>query len=537
MWKKILWIIIFSFGICHAKYGQNKKYNLDASMFFLHSSDELKPLWLTANEWGVFSKYGQSEGLFNLGVNYQLVKNDFLSLKAGLRGVFNADVGESFLQEAYLNGNLWFVDFSIGKEQFSPVMYDDGLTSGLYLMNSNASPVPRVTIGVFEYMPLDFVNNWIEIKGGVSQGWLNDDRGTKANSAENILLHEKFAYMRLGNTKVRPYAGLIHSALFGGSRPDGTNIPVDFLATFKGDASVKLGETNATGAHMGLWDFGFSWNADFGKLNFYFQKPFADASGMKLWNRYDKDYIVGILIYPQKIKWLKGISVEVIKTDHQSGYGIPDPIYPTDYNDHKKGEIIWMDDIEDDFDSFMFEVFGEIQTGWTEDEVIRYLEVELDEGHKYGGRDDYMNNGEYYAGWTYHGVAMGTPLYHTASTVRKYAAPWNETDRVFFYNNRVNGIHLGGEGIISDQVSFRLKGTFTINKGTYGEEFTNRYSWDREDNYYFADSKNQMYTMAELRWDIKQLNGVKVKGVLAYDFGQLYNSVGGRVGITYSPDL
>jgi hypothetical protein len=497
-------------------------------------------MWLVANEWGRFEQFGYSGLQAEVGAQYQIVDAQKFKLTAGVRGIVNLDISESALQEAFVHGKAWFVDFSVGKEQYSPVIYDDALSSGMYLMNSNVRPVPRITVGIFDYLPLGFTNNWLEVKGGLSQGWLNDERIEKSNSANNLLLHEKFAYVRLGNTKVQPYAGLIHSALYGGTRPNGTKIPVDFWATFMAKGSSTLGggeETNAAGAHMGMWDFGVNWSNEKASVHVYYQKPFADASGLKLYNRYNKDYILGFLIQPKEVNGLKGLSLEVFRTDHQSGYGIPDPLYPVDYGSYKKGSIIWMHDIEGDLDGFMHEVFGETKTGWTEDEVSRYLEVELNEGHKYGGRDDYMNNGTYYNGWTYQGMTMGTALYHSADKVRRYADSWNETDQVFIYNNRVNGFHIGAEGQINSSLTYRVKSTYTINKGTYAEEFRGRSSWERTPDYFFSDSKKQFYSMVQLSWNTLWNKGLSLHGKLAFDAGQLYHSLGGQISITFVPGL
>lgn len=521
-------------------FAQEEAIKVDVSLHTQVSSNDIKPMWLVANEWGRFEQFGYFGMLTELGAKYSVFDDDNFTLNAGIRGLVNTDISESMLQEAYLSGNAWFLDFSIGKQQYSPIIYNDELTSGSFLMNSNARPVPRLTVGIFDYLPLGFTKNWLEIKGGISQGWLNDDRINKNNSANDVLLHEKFAYARLGNTKVKPYVGLVHSALFGGTRPNGSKIPVDFWATFMAKGSATLGggeETNAAGAHMGMWDFGLNWATEKADLHVYYQKPFADASGLKVYNRYDKDYYLGFLILPKEVEWLSGISFEVFRTDHQSGYGIPDPLYPVEYGDHKQGSIIWMDDISDDFDGFMYEVFGESRVGWTQDEVMRYLEVELNEGHMYGGRDDYMNNGFYYNGWVYDGMNMGTAVYHTADKVKRYADSWEYNDQVFFYNNRVNGFHIGVQGRLNSCLQYRIKSTYTINKGTYGEEFRGRYSWQRTEDYFFSSSKKQVYSLVELDWNMPWINNLSLKGKLAFDTGQLYNSVGGQLSLTYVPTL
>lgn len=515
---------------------QSGAVKVDVSLHTQVSTNNIKPMWLVANEWGRFEQFGYFGMLTELGAKYSVFDDDNFTLNAGVRGLVNTDISESMLQEAYLSGNAWFLDFSIGKQQYSPIIYNDELTSGSFLMNSNARPVPRVTVGIFDYLPLGFTKNWLEIKGGISQGWLNDDRINKNNSANDVLLHEKFAYARLGNTKVKPYVGLVHSALFGGTRPNGSKIPVDFWATFWAKGSATLGggeETNAAGAHMGMWDFGFNWSNNLANIHFYWQKPFADGSGMYINHGINRDNIIGLLVYPKDLNWLEGVSIEYFRTDNQSGKGIPDPMYPAGY---EKQGIIWFDQISD-FDQFMFDVFGEETIGWNKQDVVDYMVIHENYGNEYGGRDDYLNNGSYYYGWTYHGMNMGTALYHTADKVGRYADSWEYNDQVFFYNNRVNGFHIGVQGRLNSCLQYRIKSTYTINKGTYGEEFRGRYSWQRTEDYFFSSSKKQVYSLVELDWNMPWINNLSLKGKLAFDTGQLYNSVGGQLSLTYVPTL
>ena len=541
--KKLLVTISLYIYCISSLFAQSDSITFNVSTFGQAANHELQPLWMHANEWGKFPQYDQSSLLLYTGAKYSIVDKAQFSLSTGIGGVVNTELSESFLQEFYLKGKAWIFDFSIGMEAYSPTAYNDQLSSGLFITSSNARPVPRINTGINDYLPLGFTKKWVEVRGGISQGWLNDDRGSKSNSANDVLLHEKFAYMRLGNVRIQPYAGLVHSALYGGTRPNGTKIPIDFWATFTASGSAKIGggeETNAAGAHMGLWDFGFYFPLGDWEGQFYYQKPFADGSGMRLYSGHNKDHIIGIHLQRVDKKWLSGFSLEWIKTDHQSGAGIPDPLYPQDYKDKTKGQIIWMNEIEGDYDDFMLELFNEPSPagGWTEDIVMRHLEVELNEGHTYGGRDDYMNNGMYYSGWTYHGASMGTPLYHTASAVRGYAPDWAFQDRVKFINNRVNGFHIGFEGWITETLNYRVKGTFTNNFGSYGEEYRGgRSSWDKAANYLFEEKKRQGYLFGQVEWQLPSFECFTISGSLGYDFGDLYHSFGGRIGIIYKPQI
>ena len=113
------------------------------------------------------------------------------------------------------------------------------------MRNNNSRPIPRIQMGFWNYVPVGFLNNKIEVKGGISHGWLNDSMIStdKWNNVENLQIHEKWAYIRLGGVKMlKPYIGLFHGALMGGTRSNGAEIPIDYLATFFGGGSEKIGE-------------------------------------------------------------------------------------------------------------------------------------------------------------------------------------------------------------------------------------------------------------------------------------------------------
>ena len=533
----IIIAVLFLLGSANIIAQEQLKINLESTVSL--TSDDISPMWLSANEWGKYTNEGGLNGMLYASGEYDLLNKDLFSLNVGTGFVLNTDFNTSFLHEVYVNGHFWIVDYTIGKEANSWVAYNDGLSSGHFLMSQNARPIPKVTLGFEDYRKVGFLNNWLEVKGGITQGILNDDRGDHSRSADNLLLHEKWVYGRLGNTKVQPYVGFVHSALFGGTRPDGTKLDIDFWPTFFAKGSAKLGggeETNAAGAHMGLWDFGFYFGNDKYDLQFYYQKPFADGSGMKIWNRRNKDYIIGLLVYPKEIKWLKGVSLEFIKTDVQSDYGIPDPLYPSE---SERSGIVWMEHIDEyaSTEEFMYANFpyytGDV-TGWTKDDVQAFLVKEYNHGYEYGGRDDYMNNGTYFNGWTYHGASMGTPLFHTAEIVQKYYGGELNNHNLFI-NNRITGFHLGVEGSISENIDFRFKSTYTINYGAYSECFINRDSWVRVEDFFYEGGKKQLYTMLEAAWKMPYVKGLQLNGNLAYDFGQLYHSFGGRVGVVYCP--
>ena len=497
---------------------------------------QLMPLYLYSNNWGVISPFQKSSFWLHIGGHYQFLNKDKIKLKAGLSGIVKNDIEESILHQAYLRGKAFnVIDFTIGKEAYTPISYNDTLTVGGFLNNSNARPVPKVMIGIYEYLPLGFTKNWVEIRGGISHGWLNDDRISegRGNSADMPYLHEKWAYMRLGNTKIQPYAGLVHNSLMGGTRPNGDKIPVDYFATFLGKGSSKLGggeETNAAGAHEGFWDFGFYINTKPVDFLAYLQRPFADGSGMKTWEFNNKDFRIGLLVEIKHSSFLEKLSIEFIKTDHQSGPGIPDQLYPEGHE--KAGKIIFTDMI-DDVDAFMLEVFQKNTVGWTSKELMNYLENQQNFGYEFGGRDDYNNNYSYYNGWTYHQQAFGLPLYHTKYQTARYAPNWDPTGFGIFRNNRIKAFHLGAEGDLFPGFHYIMKYTFSKNYGTYGEQYEGRSSWTERNDFYYESGKNQNYSQLQLAYQPSKINALNIRSSFSFDFGELYQSFGFNLGVRY----
>ncbi len=539
-------LILLTLLICmHATLISQKKVRIEVqSQYLVSSKDNLQPHYQYSNKWGIASPFEQSQALLLAGFKYNLLDKDNIQLKVGASGVVKNRTEDSFLHEVYLNGKFFnTINFSIGKHAYSPVSYNDRITVGGFMRNANARPIPRVQIGIFDYKPVGFLNNVIEVKGGLSHGLLNDDRtaSRRPNSANNVQVHEKWVYTKKTKGMIQPYAGLFHAALIGGERINGEKIKIDYWATFLGKGSEKVGggeATNVAGGHDGFWDFGFYHKNSFGKFQFYLQKPFADGTGLRLWRFRNHDYKIGVLAELSKCKFITNVSVELFKTDYQAGSGLPDPIYPKDHpKGHPKGpEIIFIKDI-DDYDAFMKENFNVKTIGYDRYDFAAYLEENFNNGRGYGERDDYNNNGTYYNAWTYHGQAMGLPLYHTYNQAKAYAPNWNANNRVVFMNNRVKGFHLGIDGNISDEYSYTIKTTISNNFGSYGEEYIRRYSWEKDPEFFYAGGKKQFYSYFGLMYQNKNWKNVSVQGSLSIDSGELYDALGCSLGLKYSPSV
>ena len=530
-------LILLAFSVFVRLTAQNKVQVNVQSRVHVSSKDNLLPLYQYSNQWGIVSPFEQGQALVVGGLKYNFVDTKNINFQLGFSGVAKNKVGDSFLHEAYLKGRFFnFIDFNIGKQAYASISIDDNLTTGGFMMNSNARPAPKAMIGIYDYWPSGFLRGFVQIKGGLSQGILNDDRliESKYNSAKDILVHEKWVYARMGLFKLKPYAGLYHGALYGGTRSDGREIPADFWATFKGAGSNKIGggeATNAAGAHDGFWDLGLEYTCAVADFQLYLQKPYADGSGLKIAKGRNHDYKMGIYAKLKNTQHVKKVSFELIKTDYQAGSGIPDPLSP-DGNG-----IIFLDQIED-YDAFMYNHFGEEkQDGYSLGDVKRYLEVVQNHNQKYGGRDDYNNNGTYYSAWTYHQMPMGLPLYHTYWQAKAYAPDWIPNNHGVFLNNRIKGFHIGLEGEFSNNLRYLFKSTYTINKGSYAEQYIKRYSWEEDSDFFYKGGKKEVYTYLSLDYKNSNWKYFTLRGSFSYDFGELYHSFGCMLSIRYSPSI
>ncbi len=527
-----LLFICFSFGAKASSLGDS--LSVSAEWVGVAATKSLQPLWQYANKWGVFSPFEKSESVALVTGHYRFVSHRHFSLSAGVGAVVKNLGDDSFLHQGYVSGRIMKVDFEAGMRSFSPVSVDDRLTTGNFLMSSNARPVPRVGAGFFDYVTLPYTGGYISVKGAMYMGWpLNDDN---PKSTRDVWLHEKFAYVRWERNGFKPYAGLIHSAMFGGIAPDGSKIAKDFWATFRAAGSSKLGggeETNAAGAHMGLWDFGLDYSDEGRIMKFYCMKPFADASGMRLINGRNLDHVLGFYYKSKTKRPISAFSFEWVKTDYQCGSGLADPLDPEENRGIWPGEIT-----ESNFREWMARRFPEVNTeGWERKTVYKYLKHLWNFGQPFGGRDTYMNNGMYYQGWAHKGLSTGTPLMHTAEMAAIYAPQWKSNNDMAFVNNRVVALHLGSKGYVNNHLLWRVKYTCSWNRGSYPEEYLNHYSWTPTPGYLFNRALIQHYTMVGAEQAIGMQKKVNIFTSLAYDFGSLYRSFGGQLGIRYNFEL
>lgn len=486
------------------------------------------PLWFYANNQGRWNYTEGKQWLNTLSSNFTFQPNSHFRTKLSAEIDYLPLSNNIYIHNYSATVNLHFLQLTAGQHLFAPIFENEYLGTGSYLFGKNHRPLPRVTAGIPTFSPLPSLFKLIEIKGEVSYAKLNDKWHGWEHKDE--YLHEKYAYIRVNVGAVKPYGGLSHSAIMGGYKADGSKIPVDIINTFFAKGSDKIGggdAANAAGAHMGLYDFGAYITNSHSNVHIYYQKPFADGSGMKIVSR-NRDQIIGINWHLKNKNRLQLITLEWINTSHQSGKGMPDFI------DDDRKSYTYNDIRKIGFDKFMA-MYGQYKdTPYTEKEIDEFLENNFNHGHKYGGRDGYMSNYLYPTGWAYYGNIMGSPLNLTnQQTAHKNPALGTYTKNLIV-NDRFKAIHIGAKGILSSQWGWMLKTTLTKNYGTYFQEYPGRYTWQRTEDYFFKNGLYQSYNYANISFSPNKLPNMQLDTEIGYDYGEINKNGGIKIIISYT---
>ncbi|MBR6250390.1 MAG: hypothetical protein IKR17_04235 [Bacteroidales bacterium] len=532
------------------------------------TNEDIRPLWSYSNQWGLENVYDQLGA--NIYGKYAVRYNSFhafelkhsslwsttlpqnqtvrqlFSATACVSGQFSTESLRTMIHEAYVAGNFWIIDYTIGLQAFTPIVTNNELSSGSFLMSNNARPIPRVGVGIFNYWSVPYTRNLVQLRGGVFFG-LKTNEGV-AEFSDNILFHEKFIYARLGTQHVKPYVGLVHSAMMGGTLPNGKKIPLDFWNSFlarNGDASkfttdFERGETtNAAGAHQGMWDLGL--NLDLGDYSamLYYQRPFADNKAKKLFKRFynNKDFTIGLNV---NLPWryLKMANFEFVKTDWQGGEGTPDPIfydkngvlcviYPGDIDKNKWRE--WMqshiaDDVVAEYEAYIGREMEDY------DDLFELFEHFYNRGLKYGGRTNYLSNAFYPQGWSTAYLSMGSAFAQTNYTVRKYADEQQLAFHTGFSIVCYRVLNFGVKGSLSSKVDYRFRCGFAKYYGNLIEKYGgNSFSWNKLEPYYFENPRKELHLNLNMAYKFEKYPLSLLLDVSG-DAGDMYDSYSLRLG-------
>lgn len=476
------------------------RFNANISAISTFGTSKTQSFWLTHNRWGMFDD-ASANGLTLVSGRLSMRRNRLFDIGGGATVLARASQSSSFyIHQAFIETKVGFFNIEAGRKETSYGIPLGELSSGSVGISPNAMPVPRITLIMHDFYTIPFTFGWLEFKGHFSHGWLNDER-----YAMNSFLHDKSVHIQTGgDTGVKVYWGIVHTAIWGGEAPAYGKLPSslsDFLRVVlakEGASGSPDNERNALGFHSGLWDWGLKLTVGNVKTHLYYQHIFTDGSGMKYRNNLDG--LWGIRVQdPFPVKWINQFTYELLYTKNQSGMGVSDKGY---------GDISPYCDIPNC-------------------------------GFNYGGRDNYYNNGIYRSGHSYYGMSMGSPFFLKNTTLKKSHPDAMTFDTRFFISTRNIAHHIGIGGEISKHLSYMFLGSFVQHFGSYSGlnmgETWGFFNPDKSpEDYFFYPSVKQWYFMLETSWTIKNLRNITFHSTLAVDKGELFNNAGIMLGISWN---
>ena len=436
------------------------------------------PFWLRANQWGRAPlQTPAATGRLAVELDYRPVdttwgfsrKKQRFDWGFGVEGVANAQPGgaQILLPQAYVKTRFRGLELWAGRRYEFFTLGDSALTSGAYAWSGNALPVPKVQLGLPEYVPLGFLGNFVALRGFYAHGWFN------APYIQGAYLHQKALYGRFGKAtgRVNVQLGLNHQVLWGG-RADylrGSTLAVngqlprawsDYVrgvifgkipTEFRNDRFTNFDGENRIGNHLGSLDAAVEVRLNRGRMLAYHQHPYEDMTGLLLRNTPDGLY---------GLRWR--------------------PTRPG------RGAFFALNAVLAEF------LYTKFQAGSTFDLP----------GSRFKGGDNYFNHSQYIQGWSYFGRALGTPFLSLQTDLRP------ELQRgPFFANNRVAAYHVGLEGRVKNKVLLLTKLSYSRNFGTYSLPFEGEI--------------RQFSGLLRLEWPVGWLGGATLAAHLAHDGGGL----------------
>ena len=470
-------ILNIASGISQSEIHGSTVYNIES--FGSAATDKYTPFWIVSNKYGVTS-LDAGNAYIRSGIFHNQSLGNGLQWSAGVDIVAATPRYRNlYAQQVYAGIRYKSLDLTIGSKENYTSLWDRDLSSGDMVVSANARPIPEINISVPQFTAVPLTKGIMQFKGNFAIGRSFDtdyiEHFVNENQyfIKNILWHHKSLHIKLidpqNRIPVTTSFGIRHHAQWGGTSSDpGVGVQPHSLKDFMriitgrsgGEDAVSSDRLNVLGNHYG------SYEMKVGYLNYVFdiyvykQHYIDDTSGIEYYNYPDGLY--GIQAALHNFSLIKKIVFEYVYTRHQSG-----SIHMISY-DHSK-----------------YPGYG-------------------------GGSDDYYNNGEYRTGVSYFNRSIGSPLLTSPE--------YNKNGNIGFKNNRIRAFHLGLQGYLSKQVSYRILATSSEGWGTMSKPFLSK--------------ENNFSCAAKISYCHPHLNDWLFSGEIATDFGSTI--YGDNTGISIS---
>jgi len=312
-------------------------------------------------------------------------------------------IATGYFNLAYAHVRLFLFDITAG---IKPMIYetqDTLLTSGSLVFSGNSQPLPRITIGIDNYIPFPGLFGYFEFKGGITHAWAADNIYIR-----NSYLHHKFIGFRLGGRlPVNISYEFHHAAQWGGFSPVYGDIGNDFSSFVnvflaRAGGSMYNDQYNAQGNHVGSQKIMLTGKGDGWEISAYWQNFFEDNFAFIGLGHNLADGLWGISMKQNRWPFIQGVTYEFLNTTDQSG-----PWHDRD-------------------------------------------------GLCYAGKDSYYTNTVFLHGWNYFYRSLGTPFITSPL--------YNEDGTLYTLNSRVRVHHFGVRGDIYG-FQYRFKASYARNYG------------------------------------------------------------------------
>ena len=408
-----------------------------------------------------------------------------LAVKNGLLVPHAEHPARVWLQQLYGELRYRGVFLTVGMKEHTSALLSSTLSSGDLVESGNARPIPEVRAGFHDFQNIPFTNGWVQIQGEIAYGKPMDNKWLR-NHYNYYYGHlnqgEFYSYKRcyFRTKPSQPFSvtvGMQVGAFFGGTTnwyTDGKNIRTrSYSRGIKQFFKMLVPTDGSTlayysGSSLGCWDLHLRYRLPSGaSVKAYMQKPWEDGSGIGCLNGFDG--VWGLQYTAPQPGLISGAVIEYIDFTNQSGPMHWDP-------DDNPGTTIT---------------------------------------HRAEGADDYYYNHEYNP-YAYYGMAIGTPF---------MVSPIYNTDgNMVFAYNRMRGFHIGVEGVITPELSYRVLGGYRRSWGRYRDPL--------------PDPRSDTSFMLEAGYSPRKVAGLTVLAQFALDHGTLLgNNTGGMITVRFSDVL
>ena len=297
-----------------------------------------------------------------------------------------------YFNRLYAHMRLWVVDFTVGITPLTCGSQSSTLTAGSLLFSGNAHAFPRLSIGIDNYTAVPGLFGYVEVRGGVTHGWL-DDHSVVCHTK----LHYKYAGLRIGGTLPITLAYEMHHAaqwgVYKGSLNYGNTLADWWNVVLFRSGGISLSDQmNAQGNHIGFQELTFAYQYRHWCVKAYWQSIFEDMSARFIgFGTNAADGLWGINLQQTQWPFISQLTYEFLNTTSQSG-----PFHDKD-------------------------------------------------GLVFGGRDSYYNNSAYPQGWTYYSSIIGNP-YLQLDNSRVRAHFMGVSGDIYGYNYRIMASYVDNYG-------------------------------------------------------------------------------------------